>query len=192
MGPLCQNQFSSERPRIMIEPDAITSIPQRSKLTQTSWIHIILTSLYVLNLPTRLPELTVPSFMLNEHLRSAPLGTTGGTSLDLPSAKTHHQICDERVLARSAAQLPPKKSTTDHRIAFSFFNVPSSFNFVHFSGKSSSQVKNSQNINPSAAASVSPERWETMTPQPANCDMDAASMAWHATTSSGSKPLCIS
>ena len=79
----------------------------------------------------------------------------------------------------SASSKIRKKNTTKSH-SYHFYFVQFNAFFVHF--VNFSFLENPTPNQPPGEASVSPERWETMTPQPANCDMDAASMAWHATT----------
>ena len=144
-GQICQNQLSRERPRTMIELDAITSISQRPKPTQTSWIHIVLTyfiiscilptSSYIfLHLRTSLP----PSLMLHEISTGVHLSERQGAPVLIcpvrrPTTKSamkeswHDQLI-------SFLQNPKKKTPQSHiLIILILFNLMhSSFNFVSF------------------------------------------------------------
>ena len=180
----------------MIELDAITSISQRPKPTQTSWIHIVLTyfiiscilptSSYIfLHLRTSLP----PSLMLHEISTGVHLSERQGAPVLIcpvrrPTTKSamkeswHDQLI-------SFLQNPKKNTTKSH--SYHFYFVQFNAFVVHFvsfpflenptpNRQKNSTIQTYKNFQP-PEASVSPERWETMTPQPANCDMDAASMA---------------
>ena len=152
--------------------------------------NILYTSYIFLHLPTSLP----PSLMLHEISTGVHLSERQGAPVLIcpvrrPTTKSamkeswHDQLI-------SFLQNPKKTPQSHILIILILFNLMhSSFNFVSFpflenptpNRQKNSTIQTYKNFQP-PEASVSPERWETMTPQPANCDMDAASMAWHATT----------